>query len=63
LDANILETDSLDALIAAPKPLWIITRANRISEGDRVKVAAAGYRLEAVTTPTTQEVYRVYRLF
>lgn len=62
LDKNVLDTDDLQKLLNAPKPVWIITRRNRITDEDRKAIAEAGRTLETPETPTRQDLYRVYRL-
>lgn len=62
LDNNVLDTDELEALLAAPKPLWIITRAGRIRPEDEERIAAAGQILSPAEVDARPEFYRVYRL-
>ena len=56
--AIIDKREDWPALLADPKPLWIITRFNRITPS---MAAQAGSRLRAVD-PSPPDLYRLYRL-
>lgn len=60
LDRTALDTDDLERLAAAPKPLWVLTRVGRISGEDRRRLETV-CRFEDVT-PFPARFYRVYRL-
>lgn len=62
LDANALDTDDLDALIRAPGPVWIFTRAGRIETEDFVRVRRAGRILEQIQPNFREENFSLYRI-
>lgn len=60
LDRPALDTDDLEALESAPKPLWVLTRIGRIDEADRRRLESK-FRVEEVT-PFPTRFYTIYRL-
>lgn len=61
LDHPYLEAETLEDLKAAPKPLLIITRANRISDADRASLESSGLKLKELK-PVPVDNYRLYEL-
>jgi 4-amino-4-deoxy-L-arabinose transferase-like glycosyltransferase len=61
LNQDVLEAETLDQLAKAPKPLWVITRANRIGDADKTALGMAGV---SVTEKELRDrkLYRLYRL-
>lgn len=57
-DTLDLKRDQWDVLLADPRPVWIITRWNRVTPAME---AEAGVRLKAVD-PFPPDLYRLYRL-
>ena len=62
LDRDVVDTDKVDALVTAPHPIWIITRAGRFGTQDVAQLAEAGLELDPIQTPFPQVYYRLYEL-
>ena len=58
LDRNALETSDWRKVLADPRPVWIVTRWNRVTPA---MAAEAGTRLRAVD-PFPPDLYRLYKL-
>jgi 4-amino-4-deoxy-L-arabinose transferase-like glycosyltransferase len=61
LNRNVLDTEELDALAQAPRPIWVITRRNRLAAEDKQLLDAQGVEIED-RTPPGFESYRLYLL-
>ncbi len=62
LDRNVLEAETFDQLLAAPKPLWIITRRGRIVEADVREAALHNQELRLVPLNYPGHNYELYHL-
>jgi 4-amino-4-deoxy-L-arabinose transferase-like glycosyltransferase len=62
LDATALDVDDFDLLLQAPKPLWVITRSNRIQANDFEAAKQAGQFLAEQPLLTEPLHYKLYRL-
>lgn len=60
LRRNALDTDDLEALLAAPKPLWVLTRVGRFSQADLQRLETSA-DIERVS-PFPTRFYELYRL-
>jgi 4-amino-4-deoxy-L-arabinose transferase-like glycosyltransferase len=58
-DDVVLEAETFDQLLAAPKPLYIITRPFRLGEEDYQKAASHHLVLEQMRRETNYELYRL----
>ena len=58
LGREFVEAETLDDLVKAKPPLWIITRAGRLGVEDDLRLRAKGYRLE----PHGSNLYALYKL-
>lgn len=62
MDRVVPDAEDLAALERLPRPVWILTRANRISESDRQRLARRGLALTSPDTARAQDRYRLFRL-
>ncbi|MBX3119834.1 MAG: glycosyltransferase family 39 protein [Fimbriimonadaceae bacterium] len=62
MDRTTLQTEEFEKLLAAPKPLTIFTRENRITPEFEAQVLRAGFVLKPAPTRTKQDNFRVYIL-
>jgi 4-amino-4-deoxy-L-arabinose transferase-like glycosyltransferase len=60
LNRTVTEAETAEELLAPPGRVWVITRAGRIDEEELSAIERAGRRIEPVTTPTRQEMYRLW---
>jgi 4-amino-4-deoxy-L-arabinose transferase-like glycosyltransferase len=58
----VSEPDDMPTLLKNPEGQWVITRENRISNGDIAMARGDGRELAQVSTPTRQDHYRLYYL-
>lgn len=61
LDKTYVDAETLEDLLDAPRPLWILTRANRISDEDKRTLESRGAKLEEFR-PVAVDNYRLYEL-
>lgn len=59
LDRDVVEAETLDDLYRAEHPLWVITRANRISDDDVAAATVKGFSLSEVPLSFADN-YRIY---
>lgn len=62
LRSTALDTDDFERILAAPSPIWIVTRAGRLGPADERRAEERGRRLELHSMPQPSERYRLYRL-
>ncbi len=62
MDRTTLQTEELEKLLAAPKPITVFTREKRIGIDLFEKVQKAGFKLSIRQTRTKQDNFRVYIL-
>jgi 4-amino-4-deoxy-L-arabinose transferase-like glycosyltransferase len=62
VDRRALATDEFDDLLKAARPLWVLTRADRVLPVDFARAEQAGAILREAVTPLRQEHFRLLRL-
>lgn len=62
LNRDVIDTDSLPALLTHPGELWVFTRAGRFQPEDFVTAIKAGRRLEQIQPTLKLENYALYRI-
>lgn len=62
LDSTVVDTKKLSDLLEVRRPLWILTRPNRISVADVEAANADGEDLVKVDTPVPEHYYALWRL-
>ena len=60
LDQTAIDTDSLEEILRAPTPIWIITRENRIKPADFIAAQKAGRQLGEVKPPLPEDAFKLY---
>jgi 4-amino-4-deoxy-L-arabinose transferase-like glycosyltransferase len=62
LDRKVNETDTMESLLSDRNPQWVITRRDRIRDGDIAEARNAGRELTPIATGEPQDLYRLYFL-
>ena len=59
LDRVVTEAETMEQLYSAPHPIWVITRADRISDDDVATATMRGFSLSEMPLPYADN-YRIF---
>jgi 4-amino-4-deoxy-L-arabinose transferase-like glycosyltransferase len=62
LRRTVVDASEFEEIVSVKKPVWILTRWNRITDEEVAAASAAGRKLVRVETPVPQDLYALWEL-